>query len=710
MLTQSQEFLKKYFGYDQFRPKQAEIVEHILSKKDALVLMPTGGGKSICFQIPALMMGGTCIVISPLISLMKDQVDSLKANGICAAFLNSTQSFTDQEMILEACQRGEIKLLYVSPEKLLTDLEAIVQRARPTFFAIDEAHCVSSWGHDFRPEYTKIGLLRDRFQGIPFVALTATADKVTRRDICKQLNLQNPKLFISSFNRENLSLEVRIGIKPKQKIQEIISFIEERHAQSGIIYCLSRSKCEELSDKLREAGIRAGHYHAGMDADERAQVQEKFINDEIPIVCATIAFGMGIDKSNVRWVIHYNMPKNMESYYQEIGRAGRDGLPSETILYYNYADMITLNKFASESGQAEINLEKLKRIQHYAEADNCRRKILLNYFSETLGQNCGNCDVCKNPRKHFDGTVLVQKALSAVARTREKEGAQMIIDVLRGSRRVEILASGYDKLKTHGVGSNISAIDWQRYLMQMLNIGILEVAYDENFALKITAIGKDILFGKRSVELTILPILSAKEKPVKEKIIQQKQAPEDELFDILRKVRRDFAMHENVPAYIIFSDATLQAMVVAKPRTAGDMLHISGVGEHKFARYGQAFLDAILHYLGESKKERGNTYRETLLLYQQGLNPEEIASYRKMSLQTIYSHLAYLYSKGSIASLDTFIAWEEVELVQNAIRIIGEAKIMKPIFEYLNGAVSYHKIRLAMAVIEKEELNKQKQF
>jgi len=705
-----QELLKKHFGYDHFRPKQAEIIEHILNKKDALVLMPTGGGKSVCFQIPALLMEGTCIVISPLISLMKDQVDALKANGICAAFLNSTQSFAEQETILEACQKDEIKLLYVSPEKLLTDLEVILQRAKPAFFAIDEAHCVSSWGHDFRPEYAKIGFLRDRFQGIPFVALTATADKVTRRDISKQLNLQNPKLFISSFNRGNLSLDVRIGIKPKQKIQEIVDFIHSRSTESGIIYCLSRSKCEEVSARLREAGIDAGYYHAGINADDRVQVQEDFINDELPIVCATIAFGMGIDKSNVRWVIHYNMPKNMEGYYQEIGRAGRDGLPSETILYYNYADMIMLNKFASESGQAEINLEKLKRIQHYAEADSCRRKILLHYFSETLDENCGNCDVCKNPRKHFEGTVLVQKALSAIARMGEKEGAQMVIDVLRGSRRTEILEFGYDKLKTHGAGSDISVIDWQRYLMQMLNIGVLEIAYDENFALKITAIGKEILFGKRGVELTILPILAAKGKQVKEKIAQPKVVPEDELFDHLRKVRRDFAMRENVPAYIVFSDATLQAMVVAKPKTAEDMLHIAGVSEHKFSRYGQAFLDVILDFLGESLSKKGNTYRETLLLYQRGLGPEEIATYRNVSPQTIYSHLAYLYSKGNISTLDNFVAWDEVEIIKKAIGVIGESKAMKPIFDYLNESVPYHKIRLAMAVIEKEESNREAQL
>ncbi len=708
MISKAQQILKKHYGYDNFRPHQAEIIEHVLDKKDALVLMPTGGGKSVCFQIPALLMDGTCIVISPLISLMKDQVDALKTNGIAAAFLNSTQNFSEQEEILEACNCNEIKLLYVSPEKLLTDLEVISRMAKPALFAIDEAHCISSWGHDFRPEYTKMGFLRDRFSAIPFIALTATADKVTRRDISKQLHLKDPKLFVSSFDRKNLSLDVRIGIKPKQKAEEIIDFVKERTNQSGIIYCLSRNKCEEVAEKLISAGINASYYHAGMNADDRAKTQEDFINDELQIVCATIAFGMGIDKSNVRWVIHFNMPKNMEGYYQEIGRAGRDGLPSETILYYSYADIILLNKFASEGGQAEINLEKLKRIQHYAEADSCRRKILLNYFSETLYENCGNCDVCKNPRKHFDGTTIVQKALSAIARMGEKEGAQMVIDVLRGSRRIEILEAGYEKLKTHGAGSDINSMDWQRYLMQMLNMGVLEIAYDENFVLKITPVGKDILFGKRNIELTILQAILPKEKATREKRIKTVVAPEEELFDVLRKVRRDFAMEENVPAYIIFSDATLQAMVMDKPKTAKDMLHVSGVGEHKFAKYGQTFLDAILDFLGESylKKKKGDTYRETLLFYQEGLNPDEIAAERKISSQTVYSHLAYLYQRGNISNLDEFVSWPEVEEVKKAMSIVGKMVAMKPIFEYLNESIPYHKIRLAMAVIEKSASEK----
>lgn len=701
-MLKPQELLKKYFGYDSFRPQQEEIIEKVLSGADSLVLMPTGGGKSLCFQIPALLLPGTAIVISPLISLMKDQVDALRSNGIAAAFLNSSQTFEEQQIILEACHQGQISLLYVSPEKLISDIDIINQVCKPSLFAIDEAHCISSWGHDFRPEYTQIGFLRQRFAHIPFMALTATADKVTRRDIIKQLNLKNPQVFITSFDRKNLSLDVRIGVKPKEKMEEIIEFVKERDQQSGIIYCLSRKKCEEAYEHLANAGISTMFYHAGMSSETRSSVQDRFINDELQVVCATVAFGMGIDKSNVRWVIHYNLPKNIEGYYQEIGRAGRDGIPSETILYYNYADLIMLNKFASEGAMAEVNLEKLKRMQQYAEADSCRRKILLNYFSENLEENCGNCDVCSNPRKHFDGTLMVQKALSAIRRMGEKEGANMVIDVLRGSKKQEIVTAGYDKLKTHGAGAEVPAIDWQRYLMQMLNLGVLEIAYDENFALRITPLGKDILFGKRKMELTVLQTLQATDKTVKTRKTTS-ITDDEELFNQLRKVRRDFSVEENVPAYVIFSDATLSEMVNQKPITSQDMLLISGVGEHKLEKYGRAFLNAIIDFTSgsSSKKLKGSTYKETLSLYRQRLSIEEIAVRRNIAVATVFSHIAALYLSGDIENLAQFVNEDEVVSVKEAIKATGETKIMKPIFEHLKETVPYHKIRLAMAILEK---------
>ncbi len=695
------EILKKYFGYNAFRSYQEEIIQRIISKKDGLILMPTGGGKSLCFQIPALIMPGTALIISPLISLMKDQVDALKSNGISAAFLNSSQSFNEQQVILNACSQGQIKLLYISPEKLLTDINILLNTINISLLAIDEAHCISSWGHDFRPEYTKLGFLRNRLPNIPFVALTATADKLTRRDIVKQLQLKEAQTFISSFDRKNLSLDVRIGVKPKEKIKEIIDFVHDRKNQSGIIYCLSRNKCEEAYEKLAAAGISVAYYHAGMSSELRTYVQERFINDDVQVVCATIAFGMGIDKSNVRWVIHYNLPKNMEGYYQEIGRAGRDGLPSETILYYNYADIMMLNKFASDGAMADVNLEKLKRIQHYAEADSCRRKILLNYFSENLEENCGNCDVCNNPRKHFNATILVQKALSAIFRTSEKEGASMIIDILRGSRRQEIVDLGYDKIKTHGAGAEISASDWQRYLMQILNLGVLEIAYDEGFALKITPYGHEILFGKKGIELTVLQSL-----PIAEKSETKKTAlktTEEELFDALRQTRKAFAVEENVPAYVIFSDTTLRQMCADKPVNEYEMMQISGVGERKFDRYGQAFIKTIIDFKnqGGGKKEKGSTYLETLNLYNKGLDLQTIASERNLNINTIYSHLAQLYLDDKIDSLSKFISENDIQLVKEAMNETGEKKALKPIFDYLNQEVAYEKIRLAMAYLLK---------
>ncbi|MEJ6980067.1 DNA helicase RecQ [Pedobacter sp. P351] len=706
MPSAANQILKKYFGYDTFRAQQEEIIQQVVSGRDVLVLMPTGGGKSVCYQIPALMLDGICIVVSPLISLMKDQVDSLRANGIAAAFLNSSQSQEEQQTILESCYKKEIGLLYVSPEKLISDLQMITQMAKPSMFAIDEAHCISSWGHDFRPEYTQLGLLRKKFSHVPFIALTATADKVTRKDILKQLKLDSPGVFISSFDRKNLSLDVRIGVKTKEKLQEIAAFIDKREDQSGIIYCLSRNNCQDVAEALRNYGINAGYYHAGMSGDARAKVQEDFINDKLQVVCATIAFGMGIDKSNVRWVIHYNLPKNMEGYYQEIGRAGRDGLPSETILYYNYADLTMLNKFAAQSAQSEINLEKLKRIQHYAEADFCRRKILLNYFSESLDENCGNCDVCKNPRKHFDGTILVQKALSAIYRMGEKEGANMVIDVLRGSRKTEIMQAGYDSLRTHGAGAEIGAVDWQRYLMQMLNLGVIEMAYDENFALKITPSGKDILFGRKTIELTILQPLVKVEKPAERKHTRVSVKPEEDLFSRLKQVRLRFATQEDVPAYIIFSDAVLQEMVKEEPLTAEEMMQISGVGEHKMWKYGQAFLDTISNFLDgtKSKKPKADTYQDTLELLKSGMTPAQAAEKRGLHETTIYSHIAYLYINNKIGSISSLVSDEEVKIVKRAIEITGERKALKPLFEYLQEQIPYHKIRLAMAVLERKKV------
>jgi ATP-dependent DNA helicase RecQ len=589
--------LKQFFGYDTFRPMQLDIVNSVLKKQDCVVLMPTGGGKSICYQIPAVIMPGITIVVSPLISLMQDQVSALTANNIPAAFMNSSLDSTQQDEVKTKAIKEEIKLLYVSPEKLLSgDFLDFISGLNINLFAIDEAHCISSWGHDFRPEYTQLKSLKQKFPEIPVIALTATADKITRKDIITQLNLRSPKVFIASFDRPNLSLTVVPG---RERIGAIMEFIKQRKNQSGIIYCLSRASTEKLAKKLKAKGYKAASYHAGMTAKARTRVQKSFINDSAPIICATIAFGMGIDKSNVRWVIHYNMPKNLEGYYQEIGRAGRDGIKSDTLLFYSFADVVLLRSFLEDSGQKEIQLKKLERMQQYADAMMCRRRILLNYFGENMETDCGNCDVCKNPPTVFDGTVIVQKALSAIIRSGEKVGTGLVIDILRGSSRQEIYQMGFHNLKTYGIGSDISYSQWQQYLLQMLNMGFIEVAYDENNVLKITEAGKNVLTNRITINLT-KPIdyqKIQKTKSTNSKIKVDKFEPVDEnLFERLRQLRRTLASSEGVPPYIVFSDATLHSMVKILPKTANEMMKVSGVGEFKLEKYGKIFMEEINQY------------------------------------------------------------------------------------------------------------------
>lgn len=597
--------LKTYFGYDSFRPLQEEIIRNLMSKRDALVLMPTGGGKSICYQLPALLMEGTAIVISPLISLMKDQVESLCANGIPAGALNSSNDESENANLRRACISGKLKLLYISPEKLLSEADYLLRDMTISLFAVDEAHCISQWGHDFRPEYARMGFLRTQFPNVPMIALTATADKITREDIVRQLQLKQPEIFISSFDRPNLSLSVKRGYQPKEKSKAIVDFIARHRGESGIIYCMSRSKTETVAQMLQKHGIRCGVYHAGLSVRQRDEAQDDFINDRIEVVCATIAFGMGIDKSNVRWVIHYNLPKSIESFYQEIGRAGRDGMPSDTILFYSLGDLILLTKFATESNQQNINLEKLNRMQQYAEADICRRRILLSYFGETATEDCGNCDVCRNPPERFDGTVIVQKALSAIARTNQQAGITLLIDILRGNPTAEITEKAYTELKTFGAGREIPARDWQDYLLQMLQMGYFEIAYNENNHLKITKSGSDVLFGRERAMLVVIrreePATARKRRKTVNVHAQawdgENRSKEEDLFEALRALRKQLADQEALPAYIVLSDKVLHLLCLSRPTTVEAFGNINGIGEYKKKKYGKEFVALIRQFV-----------------------------------------------------------------------------------------------------------------
>lgn len=613
-MKELQQLLKKFFGYSEFRPLQAEIIQHILQKKDALVLMPTGGGKSICYQLPAIYLPGITLVISPLIALMKDQVEGLIANGIPAASLNSMMSDSEQQQVKQLCIQEKIKLLYISPERVKAEADWFLPRLDISLIAIDEAHCVSHWGHDFRPEYTQLAILKERFPNVPVIALTATADKVTRTDIIEQLRLNNPQVFISSFDRPNLSLTVRRGLNKKEKIKSIVHFIRQHRDQCGIIYCMKRSDTEMLVEELSLFQIKATAYHAGLSPQKREQAQNDFIHDRVDVVCATVAFGMGIDKSNIRWVIHFNMPGSIENYYQEIGRAGRDGAKSDTLLFYSMSDLIVLRQFAEESGQVEVNLEKLNRMQRYCETDVCRRRILLSYFGEEVEKDCGNCDVCKNPPLRFDGSILVQKALSAVVRTNQQIGVEMLIHILRGAARTELTEKGFHHIKTYGAGRDLSYMEWKEYIYQMIQLGFLEIDYAHANRLKVTALGTKVLYGKATAQLAkYIPPEPEKKKAktgsekkgFKAQPIRpiESESVDEILWDALKQLRKQLADRESRPAYHIFTDDSLEDMVAQKPITLGDFNLIRGVGQIKLEKYGRVFVSLIRFVLKLPKLE-----------------------------------------------------------------------------------------------------------
>ncbi|NJC26387.1 DNA helicase RecQ [Neolewinella antarctica] len=692
--------LKKYFGYDGYRPLQLDIITKVYKGQDGIVLMPTGGGKSVCFQIPAVTMNGTVVVVSPLISLMKDQVDGLNAVGIRAAYLNSSQSGGENHQVETAFENGELHLLYVSPEKLLSNgFLTFLKRRNICLFAIDEAHCISSWGHDFRPEYTRLKSLREVFPKVPILALTATADRLTRRDMAEQLGIPDAEQHIASFNRPNLSLAVRPG---KKKREQIIQFLRERPDQAGIVYCLSRKQTENLAEKLREAGYNAQSYHAGLHSQERAERQADFINDRTLIICATIAFGMGIDKSNVRWVIHYSLPKNLENYYQEIGRAGRDGAAADTLLFYSYNDYTVLKSMISENANSELQIAKLDRMKEYADSLACRRRILLNYFSEDHSEDCGNCDICANPPERFDGTILAQQALSAVYRLKQSTGVNLTIDVLRGSARSEIRNNGYDRIKTYGAGRDTSSFDWGQYFNQLISLGYLYVAHEDYNKVKLTPAAQRVLFEQEKVELVKMSIIKDRREQEKAKTPKRERAARvgqmnDSLFDLLKELRKETARAKGLPPYLIFHDSTLQEMATTFPVTEADMARISGVGEVKLTNYGDDFMKAIKEsdaYAAEQRKKARRVDKErigdvpthefSLKSFQSGNDIKTIAKNRSINEATVLGHLAKCYVGGADIDLAQFIPAGAATWISEARAALPEAEGNKPIVEWVN--------------------------
>jgi ATP-dependent DNA helicase RecQ len=593
MLT-AQQVLQQTFGYSQFRPGQDEIIARAVAGQDCLVIMPTGGGKSLCYQIPALLRDGLTLVISPLISLMKDQVDALNRNGVEAAYLNST---LDRDQVVDIYRRlnqGLLKLLYVSPERLLHDgFWSRLSEWPLSMVAVDEAHCISQWGHDFRPEYAALGAIKQQFPQLPVMALTATADQATRDDILNRLTLNRPYYHQASFDRPNISYTVQEKYRPWQQLKE---YVARRRDECGIVYCSSRKRVEELTLKLCGDGVHAAAYHAGLPLGERQRVQEAFQRDELSVVVATVAFGMGIDKPNVRFVIHYDIPRNIEAYYQETGRAGRDGLDADAVMFFDPADAAWIRRMIEQTEneqQRRVESHKFNAMAAFAEAQTCRRQVLLNYFGEYLSKPCGNCDVCLDPPQCYDGLIDAQKALSCVYRLQQRFGIGYVIEVLRGSLNQRIIEQGHDKLSTHGVGKDRSADHWLSVLRQLIHLGLLTQNITRSSVLELTEASRSVLRGEYPLPLA-QPRLDVSKKTKRNP--HHSQVYDKQLFALLRRLRKQLADAEEVPPFVVFNDASLIEMVQQQPVTESDLLLISGVGLKKLERYGRHFIDAIADY------------------------------------------------------------------------------------------------------------------
>ena len=707
--------LQNQFGYSSFRLQQEAIIEAVLKKKDTFVLMPTGGGKSLCYQIPALLFDGLTIVISPLIALMKDQVDALRLNGIEAAYLNSTQNYQEQEAILNKAKENKLKLLYLAPEKLLNaDKGSPFLNTLVTFnislIAIDEAHCISHWGHDFRPEYLMLARLKNVLPQVPVIALTATADRLTQKDIVEKLDLKSPSVFVSSFNRANIRYTVEVK---KESFEKLLNFLKTRKDQSGIIYCLSRKSTENLAEDLMREGFQALPYHAGMERELRTRHQEMFQRDITKIIVATIAFGMGIDKSNVRYVVHMDLPKNVESYYQETGRAGRDGLDSEALLFYSSGDVIKLKKFAmidNNPEQTKITLKKLDQMGRFGELTTCRRKYLLNYFDEIAPEYCGNCDICLTRVALYDGTVLAQKAIEATASINEKFGAGYLIDFLRGSASARI-QEDHKTLKTYGSGADVGKDEWYTIIHDLVARGYLFKTSGIYPVIRITEKGMHVLNGFEKVMLTKSRESIGIPKESKEPGITYETA----LFVRLKDLRRQFAVKENVPAYIVLSDATLIELATYLPHTPEELSRISGFGEMKLEKYGKQFGSVVAAYCLENKlssrihlkltspkrqpRERperdSDTKQQTLTLFNSGYAVEKIAEHRKLSPATIEGHLAFYVQHGKI-TVEQLIGPQKISVIRQTIESIG-GNALTPIKQSLGDDYSFGEIRYVMA-------------